>query len=239
MTVTVHDNAGNPDAAAHRRERVRGAAAMLPLTVGYVPFGLLLGAAAARSSDPLAAWVGTPVIYGGSAHLTVIELLQSGSGVLMAAGAAILVNVRLLVYSSALIPLWSSARLPAKLLAAAVIIDPTWMLAEQRAGGPGSISERRAHFVGAAITLTIGWILAISTGAVLGSLEGLAGPLAVAVPLSLTVVVAPHLRVSGGCWAIGSAVVVAVLCASWPPGTGMLAAMAAAAGAGAFAGRRS
>ncbi len=129
---------------------------MLPLVVGYIPFGLLLGAAMARSSDPWAAWVGTPVIYGGSAHLTVIELLHSGSGVLVAAGAAILVNVRLLVYSSRLIPLWSSARLPARLLAAAVVIDPTWMLAEQRAGRPGGISERRAHFVGAAITLTAG-----------------------------------------------------------------------------------
>ena len=46
-----------------RREAVQGAAAILPLLVGYLPFGLLIGVAAGASSDPLAAWAGALLIF--------------------------------------------------------------------------------------------------------------------------------------------------------------------------------
>ena len=80
-----------------RRDFVNGAWAMTPMLVGYVSFGLVVGAALSRSQEPWAAWAGTDLIYGGSAHLTLIELLRTGSGLWAAAGAALLINARLLV----------------------------------------------------------------------------------------------------------------------------------------------
>lgn len=226
------------DRKGARREAWRGAGAMAPIAVGYLPFGLLLGAAVAHSTDPLAAWAGTDLIYGGSAHLTVVELLRTGSGVAAAVLAALLVNLRLLVYSAALAPLWATARPSAKVLAAAAIIDPSWMLAERRAAEPGGLAQRRAHYVGAAICLTIGWTAAVSAGALLGSFDHLGEHLSIAVTLCLTAIVAPHLRVPGGFVAIGAAAVVALVGRSWPAGTGILAAMAAAALTGGLAAMR-
>ena len=248
-TATIKNTAENasPPAATgsplpdtgRRREAVRGAIAMTPITVGYLPFGLLLGAAVARSAEPLAAWSGTGLIFGGSAHLTVIQMLRTGSGAWAAAGAALLVNVRLLVYSSSQIPLWGSASVRARMLAAFTIIDPTWMLANRRADQAGTLAQRRSHFIGAAVVLTVGWTAAVTVGAVLGANDALTEVLAIALPLCLVAIVAPHLRVPGGVAAVAGAAVVTLATGTWPAGSGMLLAIAAAAMCGALTAGRS
>src|SRR4051794_16842929 len=58
----------------------RGAAAMLAVFVGFLPFGCLVGVAVARSAQPAAAWAGVWLIFAGSAHLTAIQLVDSGAG---------------------------------------------------------------------------------------------------------------------------------------------------------------
>src|SRR6478752_9063986 len=171
------------DDQGRRHELIRGAQEMAPLIVGYLPFGLLLGAAIARSTEVWAAWSGTVPIYGGSAHLTLVEMLRSGAGLWAAVGAALLINARLLVYSSALIPLWGTAHGLARLMAAAVIIDPTWMLATRRAEHGGTLRQRRAHFAGAAIVLTTCWTVSVSVGVFLGASPAISGALAIAGPL--------------------------------------------------------
>lgn len=237
MATTSTTGMAGPSGAASRREVFRGAMATLPLTLGYLPFGLLLGAAVSASAAPAAAWSGALLIYGGSAHLTLLELLRTGSG-LTAVCAALLINVRLLVYSTAMAPLWQSARTRSKLLVAATVIDPTWMMAERRAGQPGSLGERRAHYAGAATCLTLGWLLWVSAGAVLGGVAESATALSVAVPLCLTAIVAPHLHLPGGVAALTAGCAVAMATWCWPAGYGIPAAMAAAAVAGGLAMRR-
>lgn len=242
-TVTMPTNDAVPPARVTRGTGARGefasgARAMTPVTLGYLPFGLLLGTAIGRSAEPWAAWSGTELLYGGSAHLTLIEMLRTGSGWWAAVGAALLINARLLVYSSALIPLWGSARKPARLLAATVIIDPTWMLASRRAEGGGTLTQQRAHFAGAAVVLTAGWTVAVTAGALLGSVTAATEVLAIAVPLCLVAIVVPHLKLPGGFVAVVVAVAVTVATRSWPAGSGMLVAMVSAATCGALASSR-
>lgn len=205
---------------------------MLPLVVGYVPFGLLVGVAVSRSANWLAAWTGTMTIYGGSAQLTLLELLTGGAAVWTAAAAAVLVNTRLLVYSLALMPLFASARLPVRLAAAAFVIEPTWVVAVQRAESPGTDAQRRWHFVGATVVLTSGWLLAVTAGLALGRLS--TPVLSVIAPLCLIAVVVPHLRLPGGVGAVLAAVAFTLLgvAMSLPSGVIPLVAMAAAAAAG-------
>ena len=86
-----------------------GARAMAPMLVAYAPFGLLVGAAVAASANPLAAWLATWTIYGGAAHLAVLDVLAHGSGWMAAAAVGLLVNVRLTAYATAMAPEWRSA----------------------------------------------------------------------------------------------------------------------------------
>lgn len=239
MTAPTLISAAPDTAGDTRAELLGGVRDMAPLLVGLAPFGLLLGAVVADSVNPVAAWAGTLPIYGGSAHLAVLGPLGHTGGLLVAAVAGVLVNLRVIVYSSALAPLWSGSRWWARALAAATVIDPTWMVAEQRARRPGTLADRRAHYVGAAAVLSAGWLAFVTTGAVGGALAGGAAVLGVALPLCLLELVLPHLSSRPGAAAVAAAAVVTVGTADLPAGVGLLLAMVVAAVTGLAVERRS
>jgi predicted branched-subunit amino acid permease len=214
-----------------------GVRAAIPFVIGLAPFGVTVGAAVAASSDPLAAWTGSFLLYGGSAQLAVLQVLGTGGPVWTAVLVGVLIQARLLVYSGGLAPLWRGARPWATVLGAATIVEPTWVMAEHRlrTGGPDGA---RGHYAGAAGMLTVGWTAAITVGALVGRVPGLATHLAVAVPLCLVAMVAPHLRLPGGVAAVAAAAGTAVVARAVVPGFELLPAMAAAAAAGLLAERR-
>jgi len=215
-----------------------GARAALPLLVGLVPFGLSVGAAVAASADPLAAWVGTLLIYSGSAQLALLQTLQDGAPLWAAVAAAVLVNARLTVYAAGLAPLWRGRSPAVKVLGAAAIVEPTWAVAQERmrtrTDGYGAL----AHYGGAAAAVTVGWTAIVSVGALVGRLPQVAPHLAVAAPLGMIAIVVPHLRMPGGAAAVTAAVGAALAGRALLPGTEILVAMAAAAVAGLLATRR-
>ena len=102
---------------------------MVPFVVGLAPFALVIGATAANTSDPLAAWSGSWLVYGGSAHLAVLRSVDAG--LLVAVAGALLINARLLAYSASLAQRWRDQPRWFRLVAAALVIDPTWAVAER------------------------------------------------------------------------------------------------------------
>ena len=213
-----------------------GMLAMLPLAAAYAPFGFAIGVVAGRSPDPVAAWAGSVLVFAGSAHLAVVDAVGSGAGIWAGVGAAVLINARLLVLATGIAPLWRDARLTSRLLAAAVIIDPTWMLTTRRLAAGRSPADRvapqalRRYYAGAALTLLAVWPSAVAIGEVVarrlgttpgGGASGTGTWLEVSLATCLAGVVGPHLRKRGGAAAVAAA-------------TGLLAAMAASALAGSW-----
>jgi predicted branched-subunit amino acid permease len=244
MTTTTDDSRTTSDVGAglDRTSELRaGALDMAPYVLGYVPLGLFLGTVVARAADPLAAWSGTLTVYGGGAQLTLLQLLDQGAPALSAVLAAGLLNARVLLYSADLVELWGDAPLWRRLLAAAAVIDVTWSLSVQRAEAPGTREDRRRHYLGAALALTVGWLVWVTVGALLSARlgPGAGQALESAAPLCLAAIVAPYLRSRPQVAAVTTAVLVAVAAhlLGSPPGATVIAAMAAAAAAGAFARR--
>ena len=93
----------------HHADVSAGVRAMAPMLVAYAPFGLLVGGAVAASESPGAAWLSTWTIYGGAAHLAVLDVLQRDTGVLGAALVGLLINARMVAYSVSLAPHWRDA----------------------------------------------------------------------------------------------------------------------------------
>jgi len=126
--------------------------------LGYAPFALLIGVAVADSSTPWAAWSGVWLVFAGSARLTVAQLVDAGSSVAVAALSAVVINVRLALYSATLSPVWRGTPLLARLGAAATPIDPTWMVSTQvrspaRHAGWGAGGKARRRAGGCAMTM--------------------------------------------------------------------------------------
>ncbi len=215
-----------------RQEWRRGARDMAPFALGYVPFGLLVGAAVGRSPEPAAGWAGTWTIYGGSAHLAVLDLLARDATPALVVAAGVLINLRLLVYATGLAALWAGSPRLVRLGAAAMVVDALWLLVERRAEAGGSLRMRRAHYFGCGATLAVAWLLAVTAGAAVGSAPAATAHLGVAVPLCLVSMVVPHLRAPGGWAAVSAASAATLATRSWPAGSGLILSMVVAALAG-------
>jgi len=213
-----------------------GIVAMAPFVVGLAPFALTIGTAAAHSDDPLAAWSGSWLIFGGSAHLAVLRSVHAG--VLVAIAGGLLIHARLVAYGAALARRWHHQPLWFRLVAAALVIDPTWAAAERHAASGASDAAHRRFFLAAGVALGIGWSTLIAVGVVAGGrLDSI--DLDVMVPLCLVALVAPALRDAANRVPMIAAAAVALLGPLWPSGTTMLLAIVAGTLAGAAASVRS
>lgn len=139
-----------------------GARAMAPMMVAFLPFGLVVGAAVASSDNTAAAWLATWTIYGGAAHLAVLDVLAQGSGWVVAAAVGLLVNVRLTAYAAAMAPQWRGAPLRHRWAAAVMLTDATWALSRART------HDYRRFYFGAALTLFVCWPVLVMAGALVG-----------------------------------------------------------------------
>jgi predicted branched-subunit amino acid permease len=219
-------------------EVFHGARQMAPLALSYAPFGVVIGAAGSASDAPLSTLVAGVVVYGGSAQLTLTQMLSEGAMLWLAIASAALINLRLAVYATALAPLWSGTRPLTRLVAAMSVIDPTWALANRRAEAGGTLEQRRAHYAGAAVTLTLVWLLSLAVGLALGASTGLTTYLAIGLPLCLLALVLPHRHRPGGTAVLVVAALAAAVAIAWPAGTGVLLAMGLGVAVGAIRSRR-
>jgi predicted branched-subunit amino acid permease len=210
-----------------------GARAMAPLIAAYAPFAFLVGTAVAASEDPLVAWLATWAIYGGAAHLVVLDMLSGGSGWLAAAAAGVLVNARLSAYAAAMSPHWRGTPRRHRVAAGVMLTDAPWGLSQARPHG------QAAYYTGAALVLFVCWPAMVTIGTLVGTPAVLAPMTGLLAAATLAMVVVPHLRGHAGAAAVGAATITAVLTAHLDPAVALLAVAVAGATAGTVAARES
>lgn len=173
-----------------RDEMRLGAIAVLPMLVGLVPFGLVVGAAPVDGG--LGAWAGpafSVIVFAGASQLAAINVLAEGGSWVIAALAACTINLRLLLYSASLAPYMSRFSVRDRLLASYVLTDQSYAVSIARwtAGSPPTL----AFYFGGALTLWVAWQAATVVGALGGGLVSEDVPLEFAVPLVFLVLLVP------------------------------------------------
>jgi predicted branched-subunit amino acid permease len=201
-----------------------GVRSMTPMLLAYSPYALVIGAAVARTDDPVAGWSGSWIIYGGSAHLAALKGISEGAFA-TAIAVALLVNLRLLVYSASIARQWREQPVWFRLVGAAFLIDPTWALADQHAASGASAESQRRFFLGAGITLGIWWTALIAIGAIIGNRLPQVG-LELVAPICLMSLIGTRIRDRSNRWAAIAAAAAALLAAQAPAGTGLMLAIA-------------
>ena len=104
-----------------RHEARRAIATVLPLLVGFVPFGLVVGVRVGEGDVFAARWLSSALIMGGSAQIAVLELIDSGASVAVVLCTGLLINARLIAYSISLAPEWAGASRAYRAIAAASV----------------------------------------------------------------------------------------------------------------------
>jgi len=210
----------------HRRLVLEGARDMTPMVLGIVPFALAVGAAISTSSLTTAQGLASgPIILAGSAQLATIQMLDVGTSAVVVIVSALVINARILLYSTALAPWFREQPLRRRVVLALPVIDQMHFLCTPRfAKGDLDASGRVAYYAGAGTWLVSAWLgtqlLAVVVGARLpeGSGLELAAPLAMAGLLAKSTVSRPTVV------AAAVAGVLAVAAAGLPMHTSLLVA---------------
>jgi predicted branched-subunit amino acid permease len=171
-----------------------GARAGLPIAIGIVPFGLVAGVAATDAGMGLGGAVAWSVgVFAGASQLAAIDLLDSGASALVAAGAALLINLRFLMYSASLAPYLAPQSLGQRLGAAYPLTDQAFGLSiGAYVREPLATGRERLHFyLGCAALLWTVWQTTTVIGAVAGSTVPDSVPLDFSIPLVFLALLIP------------------------------------------------
>lgn len=195
-----------------------GARDITPMVVGVVPFGLALGAMIGSTSiDTGAALASAPMILAGAAQLATLQMLEAGSSPAVIVVSALLVNLRLVLYSASLAPWFGGTRLRTRLLLAITVIDQTHLVAVPRfERGDLGRRERVSYYTGASVWLVAAWLTSQYVAVLLGSGLPDSARLDMAAPLALVGLIAKSVATRPAALAAAAAVAVASLCGGAP-----------------------
>jgi predicted branched-subunit amino acid permease len=221
-----------PIGSARVGDFAAGARAMVPWLAGVTPFGLVIGVSAAQADIPtLAGWLTGPAIYAGSSQVAAIEMLDAGTAPIVVVITALVINLRLILYSGAIAAHWRGTPRWWRAVAAYLLVDPSFAVGIDRYQRPGDSTDAHRYYLGGAITLWIAWLLAIGAGATLGAQLPAALHLEFVIPLYLVGEIVPKLGDRATRRAALTAAVVAVVAISAPLHLGVVLAIVAGLGA--------
>lgn len=206
------------------RQALRGGAiAISPIMLGVIPFGVVAGLATVELGVGLREVFGFSIFfYAGAAQLAALNLLSTGAGVAVALGTAIVINLRLVMYSASIAPYLAEVPRPRRMFAAYMLTDQAYAVSvaryEREEMPPAA---RLAFLLGSAGSMWIAWQFASLTGALVGDLipDGL--PLGFAVPMAFLSLLIPSLTDRPALAAAVTGASVATLGTTLPAGLGM------------------
>ena len=208
---------------SRRRSVLGGVRAVAPVLVGIVPFGLIAGAAAVRVGLSGLQAVGlSVVVFAGASQLAAIELLGSNARPAVVVATALVINLRMLMYSASIAPYFRETATRWRAGLAYLLTDQAYALAVTRFGADRPV-RRRWYYLGAALPLWAVWQVCTVLGVVAGARVPDSLPLSFAVPLTFLALLVPAVtdRASGTAAVVGGAA--AVLGAGLPLNLGLVA----------------
>ncbi len=202
----------------------RGVAAISPVLVGVVPFGLVAGLAGVKNGATVADAASFSLLaFAGAAQIAAFDLLGAGAPLAVVIGTAVVINLRFIMYAVSLAPHLAGEPLRRRVFGAYLLTDHAYAVALKRYSEQPAPRSRGAFYLGAATAFWVTWQIATVAGALLGSSVPDRIPLDFAVPLSFLALLVPTLVDRPSLAAAVVAGVVATLFAQAPANLGMLA----------------
>lgn len=169
------------------------------MLVGVAPFGLVAGASPVTHGLGAGSAVGfSTLVFAGASQLAAIDVLAGGGSWVVAALAAITVNLRILLYSASIAPYFAHERLGRRMGVAYLLTDQAyavslaaWLGEDTAEDSPATRTRRLSRYLGAALALWAVWQVATVVGAVVGNAIPSWLPLGFAVPLVFLVLLVP------------------------------------------------
>ncbi len=176
---------------------VAGIRAAGPIVVGIVPFALITGITAAGAGLTVGEIVGMSlVVFAGASQLAAIDLIGSNAPFAVVVATAVVINVRMVMYSASIAPYLQTYTLRVRGLAAYVLTDQAYAvsIAEYETDDR---RDRIRYYLGIALTLWVIWQVGTVVGAVLGARVPEVLGLDFALPLVFLALLVPAMKDAG------------------------------------------
>ena len=209
----------------------------LPFIAMAAPFALLFGVVAIDAGLTIAQAMGFSVlVIAGASQFAAVQMMVENAGIAFVLLAALAVNLRMAMYSAALVPHLGPAPLWQRATVAYLLFDQTYIAAAARyEARPGmTVQERIAYYLGVATPITPTWVGMTLVGILAGAAIPEAWALDFILPIMFLAMVAPMLRARPHWAAACVAVVLGLALSGLPSGMGLLIAAAAAMATGAL-----
>lgn len=194
-----------------------------PVIVSVLPFAAIIGVTVAQSPD-IPTWAGVlagPLMYGGSAQLAALTLLDAGASWVTVLATVVIINARLSMYGAALEPRFRHQPTWFRWFAPHVLVDQTYAIATAR----GELADRprfRRYWLTAGIALGLAWTATMASAAMSGADLPSDSPLTFAATAVFVGLLVPRLRERAARRPALLAAVVALVAAPLPHGLGLL-----------------
>ncbi|MCC5856811.1 MAG: AzlC family ABC transporter permease [Ectothiorhodospiraceae bacterium] len=163
-----------------------------PMLPGVVPFGMLAGIAAIEAGmGPLAGLGMSVIIFAGASQLIVAQLVAEGALPLVIIATALLINLRMVMYSASLAPYFGGLSFRWKAVIAYLLTDQAYALTIARYFGTPAQVEQRWYYMGVAAMGWVVWLLSTGLGVWLGAAVPPAWQIGFALPLVFLVLLVP------------------------------------------------
>lgn len=207
-----------------------------PFILIALPFSMAFGVVARDAGlDVFQAFAMSVVVIAGASQFTALALLQDQAPVIIALVAGLAVNLRMALYSAALVPHLGHAGLGTRALISYLMVDQAFAVAVKRyeEDPPLAPSEKTAYYFGCMTLICPVWYGGTLTGAIIGEAIPHELSLDFAVPVCFIALTAPLLRSLPHLIAAATAIATSVLFAGLPWQLGLCVAAVTAMIAGA------
>lgn len=175
----------------------RGLRDTTPFLVIIVPFGLLFGAISIEAGLKIIEVLGFSVlIMAGAAQFTAVALISDNTPTVIVLLTALAVNLRMAMYSAALVPHLGKAPLSIRTLTAYFITDQTFALGVNTYETIPNLTynQKFRYFVGSFVMIAVPWVTATFAGIKIGAEIPPEYALDFAVPICFIALSAPLIR---------------------------------------------
>ena len=205
----------------------RGYLDCAPFTLIVVPYSMLFGVVASDAGlDILQTMSMSVLVIAGASQFTAVALLQDQAPVFIALLAALAVNLRMAMYSAALVPHVGHARFTVRALMAYLMVDQAFAVAVRTYQDQPDMtpSAKVAYYFGCMALICPFWYGFTLVGALVGQAIPASFSLDFAVPVCFIALTAPLLRSAAHIVAALVAGVAALVFASVPWSLGLIIA---------------
>jgi predicted branched-subunit amino acid permease len=214
----------------------RGARDALPFALVVGPFAMLFGVVATEAGlDIVETMAFSVLVIAGASQFAALQQMAENAPTIIVILTALAVNLRMAMYSAALVPHLGAAPLWQRAVISYLNVDQSYAMSVAKfEGAPAMpLREKVAYFFGVAAPVAPSWYIMTLVGALVGKRIPPEFALDFAVPITFIAIVAPMFRTLAHVVTGFTSVVAALALSFLPSNSGLLVAAAIAMAAGA------